>query len=146
MAIFMQRFIVPQFIDVKDKIIGPITVHQFILMIAGGIIIFLSFRFGDVPFFIFMSAVVAIIIFLFGFFKVNGAPFHDFLLNLIMSFKKPGLRVWNKELTDEELKQLIKELPKVKIEKLERKQIANASRLAELSLIVDTHGKYKGEN
>ncbi|MCG2686871.1 PrgI family protein [Candidatus Parcubacteria bacterium] len=141
----MQRFIVPQLIDVKEKILGPVTAHQFILMLAGGIIIFLAFRFGDIPFFIFISFIVAIIVFLFGFFKVNGAAFHDFLLNLLVSFRRPSLRVWNKELTDQELQQLIKEPAKTKIEKIERKEIASASRLAELSLIVDTHGKYKGE-
>ena len=141
----MQRFIVPQFIDVKDKILGPITVHQFILMLGGGITIFLAFRFGDIPFFIFISFMVAVIVFLFGFFKVNGAPFHEFLLNLLMSFKRPSLRVWSKELTEDELQQLMKKSPKIKIEKVERKKIATASRLSELSLIVYTHGKYKGE-
>ncbi|KKS92044.1 MAG: hypothetical protein UV69_C0039G0006, partial [Parcubacteria group bacterium GW2011_GWE2_43_12] len=32
----MQQFVVPQFIDVEDKIIGPITVRQFIIIMVGG--------------------------------------------------------------------------------------------------------------
>jgi len=142
----MQQFIVPQFIDVEPRIIGPITVRQFILMVVGGIFIFLSFRFAGLPLFLLTTAVMAGIVFLFGFLKVNGAPFHEFLLNVMASFKRPSLRVWDKFLTDEEINQLLKKPVDEKIkEEIRRKEKLTGSRLAELSLIVDTRGEYKGE-
>lgn len=142
----MQQFIVPQFIDVEPKILGPLTVRQFILCVTGGVIIFLSFRFGDMPFFLFLTVLVAGLVLLFGFLKVNGSPFHYFLLNLMASFKKPKLRVWNKTLSDEEIRLLLREpSEKVTPEPLKRKEMPTSSRLAELALIVDTRGEYKGE-
>ena len=142
----MTQFIVPQFIDVEPKIFGPITMRQFILVVVGGVIEFLVFRFGDIPFFLFVTVIVGGSVLLFGFLKINGAPFHHFLLNLITRFKKPGLRVWNKTLSDQELRLLLSQPSKQKIqEKIKRKEMISGSRLAELSLIVDTRGEYKGE-
>ena len=142
----MNQFIVPQFIDVEDRILGPITVRQFVLLVTGGIIIFLVFRFGSIISFILTSLVVGGIVLLFGFLKVNGAHFHLFLLNVLTSFKKPSLRIWNKNLSNEEIWTLLKQ---PRVETLEpvakHKTLVSSSRLAELSLIVDTHGRYKGE-
>ncbi len=143
----MQQFIVPQFIDVEDKIFGPITVRQFVLMVTGGVIIFLTFRFADIPFFLFTTVVVGGLVLLFGFVKVNGAPFHHFLLNLMVKIKRPNLRVWNKTLSEQEIRLLIKQPQEGKVAKeaLRPKEMISTSRLAELALIVDTRGKYKGE-
>jgi hypothetical protein len=142
----MRQFMVPQFIEVEDKILGPITVRQFIFMIAGGVIVFLAFRFADLALFIVISLLTLFIVFLFGFFKVNGAPFHEFILHLIEAAKKPSLRVWNNELTDAEIKEYLKpqEIRETQEEQV-RKEMVSSSRLAEISLIVDTRGKYKGQ-
>ena len=43
----MNQFVAPQFIDVEDRIIGPITTRQFVMMIGGGIVIFIASRFLD---------------------------------------------------------------------------------------------------
>jgi len=138
----MKQFVVPQFIDVEDKILGPITVRQFVLIVTGGIIEFLSFRFGDIGFFLLMTVIVLSIVGLFGFVKVNGAFFHHFLLNLAASFKKPALRVWNKNFREEIILEAKTETHR---KSYTPKGPLSASRLSELSLIVDTHGKYKGE-
>ena len=141
----MTQFIVPQFIEVEPKILGPLTVRQFILMVVGGLIIGLSFRFADLGFFIFITLIVGGSVALFGFLKINGLPFHIFLLNLITSLKKPNLRVWDKSLSNEEVRLLLSSPPEKKeISPIKPKEIVSSSRLAELSLIVDTRGQYKG--
>lgn len=142
----MNQFIVPQFIDVEPKILGPLSVRQFVLSVTGGVIVFLSFKYADFTFFLFMTVVIAGIVFLFGFLKVNGAPFHVFLLNLLTNFRKPKLRVWNKFLSDEDIHSLLKQPPEKQLPpEAKRKAAVSKSRLAELSLIVDTRGEYKGE-
>ncbi len=138
----MKQFVVPQFIDVEDKILGPITVRQFILIVVGGIIEIVTLKFGDVALFLFVTVLVAPTILLFGFIKVYGYPFHSFLINVATSLKKPQLRVWNKNSSQE----VVKEQEDKKIEEtIPVKKPLVSSRLAELSLMVDTHGKYKGE-
>lgn len=138
----MQQFVVPQFIDAEDKILGPITIRQFILIVVGGIIEIVTLRFGDVALFVLVTIIVAPIVLLFGFVKVYGYPFHSFLINVATSLKKPQLRVWNKNMVVEVIKE---QEEKKKEEKIPVKNPLINSRLAELSLMVDTHGKYKGE-
>lgn len=138
----MKQFVVPQFIDAEDRIMGPITIRQFILGVVGFIIEIVALRYGDVGLFILISFFVIPAVFLFGFVKVYGYPFHSFLLNVATTLKKPQLRVWNKIVRDE----VVKEEPiKNGLEKIPSKGPLATSRLAELSLIADTHGKYKGE-
>lgn len=43
----MLQFTVPQFIDVEDKIIGTITVRQFIILLVAAILIAVSYRVLD---------------------------------------------------------------------------------------------------
>ena len=71
-------------------------------------------------------------------------PFHFFVLNFIQTSKRPGLRVWNKEFQKDLTIQEEKETNISEVPVFERRHYT-ASRLAELSLIVDTQGVYRGE-
>jgi hypothetical protein len=70
---------VPQFIEVEDKIIGPLTLKQFIYVAgAGGLcIVFFSF----LPFFLasLLALPVAGLGAALAFYKVNGKPFVEIL-------------------------------------------------------------------
>jgi len=143
------QFTVPQFIDVEDKIFGPISVRQFLTFLVAAILIFADYQIVYkvmLPnFWIFM--ITAIFIFalsgLFAFFKVNGRPFHYFLLNLLVTMQKPRLRVWNKRLQRADL--LPPEEEVEIIEALPVKKPLTESKLTEISLIVDTGGAYQEE-
>ncbi|MBT4850383.1 PrgI family protein [Candidatus Parcubacteria bacterium] len=137
------KFIVPQFIDSEDKIWGPITVRQFILVIVGGLFIFLAYKFSDFTLFLLQTISIAIFVGLFAFYRVNGAPFHLFAINVIQTYKKPKIRVWLKEYIRIEQ---IKSKEEGKVEKIiPRRPFIAQSKLSELSLIIDTGGIYKGE-
>jgi hypothetical protein len=140
------QFVVPQFIEVEAKVIGPITARQFIILLIGAGFMFLAYKLADFTLFILEGLIIFIITGTFAFVKINGRPFHYFLLNLIQTLKKPKLRVWQKEELQITTHKLRKEKKK-KEEKFEgevkpRKQL-NPSRLSELSLVVDTGGAYK---
>ena len=94
----MQQFTVPQFIDVEDKIIGPITVRQFIILIIAGLFLFIEYKLSDFSFFIFVAIPTLFLFGTFAFAKVNGMPFHYFILNVIQTFKKPKLRIWARDI------------------------------------------------
>ena len=142
----MQQFTVPQFIDVEDKIIGPITARQFIIMLAGFLLIGICYKLFDFSLFITVTVFIFGFIIVLAFVKINGRPFHLFVLNLIQTIKRPSLRIWNclegktkidYEKNKEQItKQIV--LPTVKH--------FTKSRLTELSLIVDTKGAYQGED
>jgi len=139
----MQQFTVPQFIDVESKIIGPITTRQFLIIIGAGVIVAISYKIFDFSLFLTITVVVVLIAAIFSFLKVNGRPFHFFILNLIQTIKRPGTRVWNNRLTIfEEIDKTSFVRPAIKVLP---KEVYRKSRLAELALVVDTKGRYKGE-
>lgn len=145
----MQQFVVPQFIDVESKIIGPVTTRQFIESLAGGLILFLLYRFASFLIFVVFGIIVLVITFVLAFIKINGMPFHYLILNMLQTFRKPGLRVWNKEVSTEEIRRQLaaeKEEVKEKAPEIKTKRPIIKGSLAEISLIVDTGGAYKGEN
>lgn len=141
----MQQFVVPQFIDVEDKILGPITTRQFIILLVVGIIIFGFYKLMTFVYFIGFSLPTFAIGVILAFIKINGQPFHYFLLNLFQTVRRPKLRVWNKELTLDEVKRFFKvEEVKVIVPRPIKEPLL-PTRLSELSLIVNTGGVYKGE-
>ena len=140
----MQQFTVPQFIDVEDKIIGPITSRQFVILLVAAIFIALFYRLFDFTLFLTASAIIFAFAVVLGFVKINGRPFHFFLLNIIQTFRRPGLRVWNNRFGS-----VINEdkIPTLKFDPTKSaKEYYKKSRLAELSLVVDTEGEYRGSD
>ena len=140
------QYTVPQFIDSEDKIIAFITVRQFLIMIVGAILIAVAYAALKFMIFVVVALVIVILTGVMAFVKINGRPFHFFLISYIERVKKPNVRVWNKDLTDSELKHYIKQKEKEKpVEKVGKARIST-SHLAQLSLIVDTGGSYVGED
>jgi hypothetical protein len=138
----MRKFVVPQFIDIEDKIIGSITTRQFVIIIVTGLLVFLSYRLSEFNLFLLQGGFILIVGMTLAFVRINGSPFHIFALNFISRLRKPELRVWRKELLVE-----VKEKNPADLESevFIPKQHLSATKLSELALIVDTGGIYKGE-
>jgi len=118
-------------------------------LILAFVIEFLIFRYAPISSFLISILFVAGPAILFAFAKVNGQKFHTFLLHFLFTNRRPKLRVWNKNISESEAKFNIERTKQlgVHIEKEEKiiKKKLSTSRLAEISLIVDTGGVYKGE-
>ena len=140
----MQQFVVPQFIDVEDKIIGPITVRQFIMGIVAALFFFLAYKFADLALFVLEAVVIIGFYALFAFIKVNGRPFYYFLLSIIRSIKRPQLRVWNREMTFLQNVPWRESAPTPVLVAPERVRLVEQE-LSQLSLLVDTGGRYRPE-
>ena len=140
------QYTVPQFIDVEDKILGPLTTRQFVIILAMFGIDFLLYRLFQFGFFLLFGIPVFIAGITLAFARVNGQPFHFFLLNLVQTYRRPAIRVWNKDLSDAELRMLISRppppAPPIKV----RKEALSTSKLSELSLVVNTGGVYRPES
>ena len=140
----MNQFTVPQFIDVEDKIFGPITVRQFLILLVAGLILFVAFRFGDTSLFILTAILVGGFAMVLAFVKINGQSFHYFLLNVVLTIRRPTLRIWYKRYTRQELQEFRHKEEEVKPEEPEIKT-ASVRHIRDLSLLVNTGGYYKPE-
>lgn len=142
------QFIVPQFIDVEDKILGPISVRQFILFLVGAALIYIDYELlyriaGNFWFFLVSSIILFGLTGVFAFLKVNGRPFHWFLLAIIVNVRDPKLRVWKKKIYEKELrrkKEKVEAAPAIPM-----KQGVTKSQLQKLALVVDTGGAFEEE-
>ena len=138
----MQQFTVPQFIDVEDKIFGPITVRQFVIMLTCLLFSAAAYKLTDFALFVTEALLIFALGGIIAFLRINGRPFHYFILNIIQTMKKPKLRVWNNQWGKSREKD---ETVAVKqVAKIQPKPLYARSKLAEVSLIVDTGGVYRG--
>ncbi|MBI3963770.1 MAG: PrgI family protein [Candidatus Kerfeldbacteria bacterium] len=137
------RFVVPQFIDTEDKIIGPLSTRQFLIFLVGAGLIYVEYRLAEFWLFavqgVFTLALTGIIAFV----KINGQPFHFFVLNIIITFRRPKEKVWQKDVLA--FLRMHDERKKPGPPKVMPKGPLSTSKLTELSLVVDTGGSYKSE-
>ena len=91
------RFEVPQFIEIEDKIFGPLTWRQFVYIAGGiGMIVVLFLLTPRIVFIIFLIPVAALS-FLLSFYPVNNQPFSHFLESVVQYFKGTKLYLWRKK-------------------------------------------------
>ena len=142
----MDQFVVPQFIDVEDKIFGPVTTRQFLILLVAGLFLFIAFKLADTALFIFFLATLGSFSLILAFVKINGQAFHYFLLNLFQTLRRPSRRIWYKMDTDDEL-EILRKIEKVDLpEKAVSVPSLSYSRLRDLTLAVNTGGYYKPED
>jgi hypothetical protein len=143
----MDQITVPQFIENEDRILGPVTVRQFVIILVACAILFVAYKTTDLTAFIFVTIIIGGCAGVLGFVRINGQPFHFFLLNIARTASRPTLRVWRKE-----VRHIIRRAKETKAEKAmktappppEHPRVSG-HRLSDLALIVDTGGAYMGE-
>lgn len=93
------RFQVPQFIEVEDKIFGPLTLKQFIYLAGGGGLSFLTYLLLDS----FTLAIIPILLIMgisasFAFFKLyKRIPFVAIAESAFKYYLSSKLYIWRKE-------------------------------------------------
>lgn len=90
------RFEVPQFIEVEDKIFGPVTAKQFVFLSGGvgmAVVLFMTTNFFIFALFGLPLGGLAI---LFAFYKINNRPFANFAEAFIQYMGRNKLYLWRK--------------------------------------------------
>ncbi len=92
------RFQVPQFIEIEDKIFGPLTFKQFVYLIGGAGLSFICYAF--LPFFIAVLLILPVMAFsvALAFYKVNSKPFISVVEASFRYFMAGKLYIWKKEI------------------------------------------------
>lgn len=90
------QYQVPQFIEVEDKIFGPLTFKQFVYLVGGGAISYISYRFF--PFFISILIIIPVLSLsvALAFYKVNRKPFLEIMISAIKFLFTNKLYIWEK--------------------------------------------------
>jgi len=91
------RFNVPQFIDIEDTIIGPLTLKQFFLLIGGGLVVALLWWLFQLWFVILVGGPIILAILAAIFIKVKGRSLTQVFLAWFNYQTKPRLYIWKKK-------------------------------------------------
>jgi len=91
------QFNVPQFIDIEDKIIGPLTLKQFLFLVAGAGLLFGLWLFLNLGSFIILAIPVVIFFGALAFYRPHGRSFISLVGSWIKYISKPRLYLWKRE-------------------------------------------------
>lgn len=142
------KFRVPQFIDMEDKIFGPLTLKQFAYIIGAGGFSFIIWTFVPIK----IIAIILIIpisgLFIaLAFVQVNGRPFVDVLESFVKYYAGSKIYTWKQpkpdmktDMTDEAEKMVQEASKNVLISK------ADSNKLHNLSLGLDILDKVEESN
>jgi len=134
---------IPQNIDKEDKLVGPLTLKQFLYVLGGAGVTFVAYQ-GYVQyylfaheFFIIAFSAIAVSLSL-AFLKINGLPFVIFLGNLVSFMFVKKSRMWDKANTLEKSAPLSKK--ETMTEETSREVAPTKSELEKLATVLDTGG------
>jgi hypothetical protein len=91
------QFRVPQFIDIEDKIIGPLTWRQFAYCLGAVGVTYLAMRFvSNNILALIVAAPFAGLFLALAFVKINNQPFVEVLEHAVNYFTKSNIYTWQK--------------------------------------------------
>ena len=91
------QFNIPQFIEIKDKIIGPLTMRQFLYILAGLGALAAVWFFAELWLFLIIAIPILVFCLMLAFYKFNGRPFIYFVGSVINYLIKPKLYLWKRK-------------------------------------------------
>ena len=91
------RFQVPQFIDIEDKIFGPLTLKQFIYLTGGGGVVVVSYLYLPFILFLFVGPPIGLLAVALAFFEINKRPFIMTMEAAMKFYLKNKLYVWHSD-------------------------------------------------
>lgn len=136
------RFEVPQFIEIEDKIIGPLTWKQFVYLAGGAGMLVILYLTLPVMLFLLFGLPLGILAASLAFHKINNRPFSIFLEAVLSYAGKAKLYLWKKE----EMQSVIErseapaESPATKLSFASKKSINALSRKIDIQSTQEHHG------
>lgn len=91
------QFQIPQFIEVEDKIVGPLTLKQFLYLAGAGGISFILFFILQTWLWILATMLLAAVAMPAAFIKYNGQPLPKIAWQALSFFWRPRLYIWQRE-------------------------------------------------
>jgi len=89
------QYQVPQFIELEDRIIGPLTLKQFLYLAFAGALLFVFWFLLAFYIWIIIALPITALAVVFAFLKINDRPFVYFFLAFVKYFTKPKLYIFS---------------------------------------------------
>lgn len=132
---------VPQYIDVEDKIVGPITAKQLGWLISMGVTLLILWNTLSKIAFYFIGIPLGLLFLAFAFYKPYGQPLGNFVIYAVFYFFRPKVYIWKR--TPEKTVNI----PKKAVNNImhEEKKLTQ-QQVSELAELLDSRGMQASEN
>lgn len=129
------QYAVPQFTDVEDKLIGPLTLKQFLILFGSGLIILMFYGILGLSLFFYVFSLPVLILGLsLAFASFNGRPVNVYIFSFLGFITRPQARVFKRM----EPNIVIRKIEKPKeVEQKNNLEEPAESRLRKLAYILD---------
>lgn len=111
------QFQIPQFIEVENKIVGPLSLKQFFYLAAAGGLSFAFYFILATWLWFFLTAILGAIAIALAFVKYNGQPLPKIIWAAFGFFWKPKLFLWQRAMETKTIS-----MPEEKIASIEEKR------------------------
>ncbi len=91
------RYQVPQFVDIQDRIIGPLTLKQFLYYVVAALLLLPVYALADLGLFLALAIPVVGVAALFAHVRWRGQNFAELLANLMKYFTGDRLYIWRRQ-------------------------------------------------
>ncbi|MEK7635895.1 MAG: PrgI family protein [Patescibacteria group bacterium] len=137
------QFQVPQFIDIENKIVGPLSLRQFLYVAAAGGLSFLLFFLDIFKLWswVMLSAVLVGLGAALAFGKYNGQPFPKIALRAFSFFVRPRLYLWRRE-----IEEITIDVPEIKIPEILQKPLEKEAKKSTVKFPAMKHLEIPAEN
>lgn len=133
---------VPQYLDVEDKVAGPLTMKQLGWMIALGVILLVMWNVMPSVVFFILGFPVALLFAGLAFFKPYGQPLGSFVIFGILYYFRPKIYIWKRSPQREQTEHKI---VATEVTHLANKKISSES-LKSLAQLLDSKGAEYNKN
>ena len=130
-------FNVPQFIDIEDKIVGPLTAKQMGWLAMGGVVALVCYSLLDQSAFWLSAVIIAVIFGALAFYRPYNQPLIKFILSSISFVTRPKMYIW-KRVSEKTAKSSAKKQATVSI--VSKKNI-DSKRIADVSKLLDRQNR-----
>ncbi len=137
-------FGVPQYIDVEDKIAGPLTAKQFLWMLALGAILIVMWNVFNQTAFYAIAVPVSLVFLAFAFYKPQGIPLISFVGYALTFLLQPKIYVWRR-IPEKQKVQKHKKSDNFRTQFYKKSSQVNREDLAALADTLDSEGAHQTE-
>lgn len=143
----MPQFVIPQFIERKPRIVGPLTLEQFVIVAIGVISAFILFLLIRIPVLqFFVAGLIGLCALALAFGKVGPYSMPEFLKNAFLFFVSSKVYVWQKKTIVSKISLSDQRLEKIKMKEKEAPKtpelkMASKSKLNDLATKIEINQK-----
>jgi len=134
--------IVPQYIDVEDKIAGPLTWKHLGWIFGGSGIVLIAFTFLEKVTFFMVAIPIGLLTAALAFYKPNGIPLVSFIGYGFTYFFHPKTYTWQREANIEKVK---KQNEEIQITTTSEKEQITTDDIAAIAQTLDSGGRQRNE-